>query len=102
MPIDGAGTEPPRRDPEQRRSHRNIGSSAAIGDQRASLTTMTYKQVSPDGLKRYQDDRFGMFVHWGLYALVGAHEWAMFRNRDSTAEYETLATRFEGKEFDAD
>jgi alpha-L-fucosidase len=63
---------------------------------------MTFKQVSPDGLKRYQDDRFGMFVHWGLYALVGAHEWAMFRNRDSTAEYETLATRFEGKEFDAD
>jgi len=63
---------------------------------------MTFLQVSPQGLKQYQDDRFGMFVHWGLYSLVGGHEWSMFRNRDSVAEYETLASRFEGKEFDAD
>lgn len=63
---------------------------------------MTVKQASPEGLKRYQDDRFGMFVHWGLYSLVGAHEWAMFRDRRSIADYEALATLFDGKEFDAD
>jgi alpha-L-fucosidase len=63
---------------------------------------MTVKQASPAGLKQYQDDRFGMFVHWGLYSLVGGHEWAMFRERRSTADYEALAARFTGEEFDAD
>ncbi len=51
-------------------------------------------QVSARGLKRYQDDRFGMFVHWGLYSLIGASEWVMFHDRYSVAEYERLAERF--------
>jgi alpha-L-fucosidase len=63
---------------------------------------MTEINASARGFQRYQDDRFGMFVHWGLYALVGQHEWAMFRNRDSVADYEALATRFTGERFDAD
>jgi alpha-L-fucosidase len=63
---------------------------------------MTVKQASDQGLKQYQDDRFGMFVHWGLYSLVGGHEWSMFRERRSVAQYESLMTQFEAKEFDAD
>jgi alpha-L-fucosidase len=63
---------------------------------------MTAKQASAQGLRQYQDDRFGMFVHWGLYSLVGGHEWSMFRDRKSIAEYETLTSQFTGEEFDAD
>jgi len=58
-------------------------------------------QVSARGLKRYQDDRFGMFVHWGLYSLIGASEWVMFHDRYSVAEYERLAERFNPVNFDA-
>lgn len=43
-----------------------------------------------------------MFVHWGLYSLIGANEWAMFHERYSIEEYERLATRFEAAAFDAD
>ena len=25
--------------------------------------------------------RFGMFVHWGLYSIIGRHEWVMNRER---------------------
>jgi hypothetical protein len=26
-------------------------------------------------LEWWQNDRFGMFIHWGTYALAGRHEW---------------------------
>jgi alpha-L-fucosidase len=58
-------------------------------------------QASAQGLKRYQDDRFGMFVHWGLYSLVGASEWLMFHERYSVAEYEQFVDRFNPVKFDA-
>jgi alpha-L-fucosidase len=46
--------------------------------------------------------RVGMFVHWGLYALLGRGEWAMNRERIAPAEYEALADRFTAERFDAD
>ena len=35
------------------------------------------KQVSSEGLKWYQDARFGMFIHWGLYSILALGEWVM-------------------------
>ena len=35
--------------------------------------------------------RFGMFIHWGLYAQLGRHEWAMNLERIPIPEYEQLA-----------
>ncbi|MEV3950625.1 alpha-L-fucosidase [Streptomyces halstedii] len=62
---------------------------------------MTARQVSPTGLDRYRRARFGMFVHWGLYALHGRGEWDMFESRTPVTEYERLADRFEAERFDA-
>jgi len=25
----------------------------------------------------FREARFGMFIHWGLYSVLGRHEWAM-------------------------
>ncbi|HWP40144.1 MAG TPA: alpha-L-fucosidase [Tepidisphaeraceae bacterium] len=33
-------------------------------------------------------DRFGMFIHWGLYALGARHEWLMHNERIPVEEYE--------------
>ncbi len=38
--------------------------------------------------------RFGMFIHWGLYSVLGRHEWAMEMEGIPVAEYQQLATRF--------
>ena len=38
--------------------------------------------------------RFGMFIHWGLYSLLGRHEWAMDGEAIPPGEYELLARRF--------
>ncbi len=63
---------------------------------------MAVKQASAEGLARYQDDRFGMFVHWGLYSLIGASEWVMFHRRMTTSSYEALALDFAPSRFDAE
>lgn len=57
--------------------------------------------ASQDGLIWYQDSRFGMFVHWGLYALIGRGEWAMHWEQIPVADYEQLASQFNPAKFDA-
>jgi len=52
----------------------------------------------PQRLRWWQDARFGMFVHWGLYSQLGRHEWVMNRERIPLAEYETLAATWKPKE----
>ncbi len=43
-------------------------------------------------------DRFGLFIHWGLYALGARHEWLMNHERIAVDEYE----RRYFKHFDPD
>jgi alpha-L-fucosidase len=45
----------------------------------------------------WHDARFGMFVHWGLYAQLGRHEWVMNRERIPLADYEKLAATWKPK-----
>ena len=48
-------------------------------------------------MKWWHEARFGMFVHWGLYSVMGRHEWVMENEAIPVAEYETLARRFQPK-----
>jgi alpha-L-fucosidase len=43
-----------------------------------------------------------MFVHWGLYSLLGRGEWVMFTERATLSGYPELARRFDPRRFDAD
>jgi len=45
-------------------------------------------------MKWWHEARFGMFIHWGLYSILGRHEWAMEMEGIPVAEYEQLAKRF--------
>ncbi len=36
----------------------------------------------------WTNDRFGMFIHWGLYAQAARHEWVKNRERITTEEYQ--------------
>ena len=38
--------------------------------------------------------RYGLFVHYGLYSLLGRGEWAMNREAIPREEYAKLADRF--------
>lgn len=63
---------------------------------------MTAKPVSEKGLQRFYDDRFGMFIHWGLYSIIAHGEWVMHRESIPVAEYEKLVTRFNPVNFNAE
>lgn len=63
---------------------------------------MTAKQVSPEGLKWFQDARFGMFIHWGLYSILARGEWVMHNEKIPVLEYEPLVQQFNPLKFNAD
>lgn len=60
----------------------------------------------------WREARFGMFIHWGLYAVPAGEwkgqqmpeigEWIMSKYRIPIAEYAKLAQRFNPVKFDAD
>ena len=60
------------------------------------------RQASVAAVKRYQDMRLGMFVHWGLYAMIGHGEWVMHTEQIPVAEYEKLPQRFNPSQFNAE
>src|ERR1017187_1598341 len=68
----------------------------------ATLTTRTLTAAGgcPDRearMKWWHEARFGMFIHWGLYSVLGRHEWVMENEGIPVAEYEQIAKRFKPK-----
>jgi alpha-L-fucosidase len=55
-----------------------------------------------DARDRFFDLRFGLFVHWGLYAIPAWHEQILWRGDMTRKEYETLIHRFQPTKFDPD
>ena len=52
-------------------------------------------------IENWKDLRFGMFIHWGLYAQMGRGEWAMWTEAIDVDEYRKLADEFTAEKFDA-
>jgi alpha-L-fucosidase len=50
----------------------------------------------------FAEARFGLFMHYGLYSLLGRHEWVMYREAIPLDEYEPLQDQFTAANFDAD
>lgn len=50
----------------------------------------------------FKDAKFGLFMHYGLYALLGRGEWVMYREAIPVTEYEKLKEQFTAAKFDAD
>ena len=42
----------------------------------------------------WHEAKFGMFIHWGLYSVIGQHEWAMELEGVPIPQYELLAKHF--------
>ncbi len=50
--------------------------------------------------RAFQDAKFGLFIHWGVYSILGDGEWIMFQRRISIPDYEKLPPLFNPTEFD--
>lgn len=49
----------------------------------------------------FDEARFGLFVHFGLYAIPARHEWSMTRERRTVEDYSRYAEVFDPDRFDA-
>ena len=49
----------------------------------------------------FQDAKFGMFIHWGVYSLLGEGEWVMQNRSIRVPAYEWLASTFNPVKFNA-
>jgi len=68
--------------------------------------------TAEERLQWWHEARFGMFIHWGLYAILagewkgqktrGIGEWIMHDLKIPIAEYEQLAAQFNPVKFDAE
>ena len=71
----------------------------------ATAATAAVRTVSAAGgdadrarrMKWWHEARFGMFIHWGLYSVIGRHEWAMEQEGIPVAEYQKYAKQFRPK-----
>ncbi|MDL2296895.1 alpha-L-fucosidase [Bacteroidales bacterium OttesenSCG-928-B11] len=73
-----------------------------------SLLTTIYAQnnyvPAPENMKareEFQDNKFGIFIHWGIYSMLGDGEWVMNNKSLNYKEYEKLAAGFYPANFDA-
>ena len=55
-----------------------------------------------DGRDWFFHNRFGMFIHWGIYSIPGWHEQHQWRARVPRAEYVKLADQWNPKKFNPD
>ena len=57
---------------------------------------------APENLKArewFQDAKFGLFIHWGVYSVLGDGEWVMNQQRIPIADYEKLPAFFNPQQF---
>ncbi|MGC2451005.1 MAG: alpha-L-fucosidase, partial [Candidatus Sulfotelmatobacter sp.] len=61
-------------------------------------------QPSPENLqarREFQDMKFGMFIHWGVYSVLGDGKWVFHERHLKVDEYNRLPSFFDPEKFDA-
>ncbi|WP_439504361.1 alpha-L-fucosidase [Sediminibacterium sp.] len=63
----------------------------------------TYKPTPQNLVARnqFQDNRFGMFIHWGVSSMLGAGEWVMQNRNIKVKDYVLLKETFYPSQFNA-
>jgi alpha-L-fucosidase len=77
--------------------------AAALAAPGAPLRGQAGYQPTPENLaarRWFQDARFGLFIHWGVYSVLGDGEWVMNNRKIRVAEYEKLPAFFNPIDFD--
>src|SRR3954471_10029840 len=61
-------------------------------------------QPSPENIqarREFQDMKFGMFIHWGTYSVLGHGEWVFHDRKLTLDQYNRLPAFFDPEKFDA-
>src|SRR5258708_7621429 len=71
--------------------------SAGYAQKRIGAETDAQKEKR---MEWWQDDRFGMFIHWGLYSGAARHEWVKHNEKIDNAGYQKYFDQFNPDLFD--
>src|SRR6266705_1294664 len=88
------------------RSQSLVLGAAIVITATAAVPPVTAQEVyapSPENLKArewFQDAKFGMFIHWGVYSMLGDGEWVMETRPIRGADYAKLPAFFNPIKFD--
>ncbi|GKQ43443.1 alpha-L-fucosidase [Companilactobacillus sp. RD055328] len=52
-------------------------------------------------VKRFENYGLGLFIHWGLYSIIGAGEWVQEIHNVPVQKYQSLTTEFDANKFNA-
>ena len=75
-----------------------MGLSGAEGAVVAASPSQAKQAATRAGrMKWWHEAKFGMFIHWGLYSLIGQHEWSKEVEGVPIPQYELLAKHFHPK-----
>ncbi|OYV72747.1 MAG: hypothetical protein B7Z72_04080, partial [Gemmatimonadetes bacterium 21-71-4] len=99
---------PPARRPELLVNRRTRNAALALASALAlpaaplrAQTTDSVPAVRLAAREWFREARFGLFIHWGVYSLLGRAEWVMQNQRIPVKTYEWLASTFDPVKFDA-
>src|SRR5574344_2032608 len=70
----------------------------------ATLSSQSHYCPTPENIasrSEFQDNKFGIFIHWGVYAMLGQGEWVMTNQNINYQEYAKLPSAFYPIRFDA-
>ncbi len=80
-----------------------IAASSSTNLSAAAQTQPRKPQSAPQAASRkrrmqwWRDAKFGMFIHWGLYSIIGHQEWVLESEGIPIPQYEILAQHFKPK-----
>lgn len=77
--------------------------SASLHGQTPDYELKDYSPSEENLLSReqFREDRFGIFIHWGVYSMLATGEWTMTSRNLNYLEYAKLAGGFYPAHFDA-
>src|SRR5437764_1710649 len=78
-----------------------VGFAFAENSAEATAPSVSTRSEGQAGLSWWREARFGIFIHWGLYAIPGRGEWVQWNEQIPNEEYATLAEQFKPTNFDA-
>jgi len=74
---------------------------AAAAGARAEFPPAADDSLTSSRTPWWRDAKFGMFIHWGIYAVPARGEWIINNTHTPVAEYEKFAAQFNPVKFDA-
>lgn len=81
----------------------SVQAQASQAAESAQVAGATYTPTAANLASRqaFQDSKFGLFIHWGVYSVLGDGEWVMNNKKMTIADYEKLPPQFNPTAFNA-